>query len=246
MKLKVEVMDKMQEKVMVVPREYFFNKFDYFEGFKPAMHLNDNSGYTVDMEEYEYREVSRKILDAATFLTRARCENNFNYLQVIPYICVFHSGRIFYVRRGDNSSEKRLHGKISIGMGGHLNSEDKEYLWPNRNSVISHSCTKNIIFNGALRELDEETEISGNFNITYAGMINHDCDSVNEVHLGIVFFAKLWENTKIFPRELDKISGHGLTYTHVLLDSKHEDTLEIWSKSIIDGLRKIDRNENYA
>ena len=61
---------KAQEQVMVVPREYFFNKFDYFEGFKPAMHFNENSGITVDVEKFEYKEVSRKILDAATYLTR--------------------------------------------------------------------------------------------------------------------------------------------------------------------------------
>lgn len=237
---------KGQEEVMVVPRSYFFDKFDYFEGFKPAMHFADSSDTTVDVERFEYKEISRKILDAATYLKRAECEEDPNYLQIIPYICVFHLGRVFYVRRGGESSEKRLHGKISIGMGGHLNREDGLYVWPNRGSVISHSCERNIILNGAVRELDEETQINGNFNITYAGMINHDCDPVNEVHLGIVFFAKLWENTKIFPRELEKISGHGLTYTHILLDSKHEDTLEIWSRSIIDKLKIMDKSENYA
>lgn len=237
---------KAQEEVMVVPRSYFFDKFDYFEGFKPALHFTDNSGLTVDVEKFEYKEVSRKILGAATYLTRGQCEEDPNYLQIIPYICVFHAGRVFYVQRGGEASEKRLHGKISIGMGGHLNREDELYVWPNRGAVISHSCERNIILNGAIRELDEETQIDGNFNITYAGMINHDCDPVNEVHLGIVFFAKLWENGRIFPRELEKISGHGLNYTHILSDSKHEGTLEMWSKSIIDGLKNMDKNESYA
>jgi len=245
-------MDKMDEVVLVISKDIFFARFNYFEGFKPAKHFHDNSEYTHDLESYEYTAYSDHILSNKHYMKRRDCEEDPSYLQIIPYICIFHDNGIFYVERGSGSGESRLHGKISIGMGGHLNESDWDWTWPTYNpllkktSTITHGCRNDLILHGAMRELYEETDIDGNINITFAGLINYDSDPVNAVHLGIVFFAKLWEGSTIEPRELDKISKHGTTYPHILTDSKHIDKLELWSKSILEELKKIDKEENYA
>jgi len=252
MKLKVEVMDKMDEEVLVVSKDIFFARFEYFEGFKPARHFYDKSEYTNDLEGYEYTMYSDHILSNKRYMKRRDCEEDPSYLQIIPYICIFHENGIFYVERGSGSGESRLHGKISIGMGGHLNESDWDWTWPvynpllKKTSTVTHGCRNDLILHGAMRELYEETDIDGNINITFAGLINYDSDPVNAVHLGIVFFAKLWEGSTIEPRELDKISKHGTTYPHILTDSKHVNKLELWSKSILEELKKIDKEENYA
>ena len=66
-------MDKMDEEVLVISKDIFFARYEYFEGFKPAKHFYDHSGYTHDLEDHEYRICSDHILeknDGSTFKSK--------------------------------------------------------------------------------------------------------------------------------------------------------------------------------
>lgn len=107
--------------------------------------------------------------------------------QVATYIVVRDAtmpGRVLgYERAG---SESRLRGRISVGIGGHLNDEDRADYGTAR------------VYGGAVRELREEIGpfmFDSNPDVGPAlaviGWLNDDADPVGRVHLGIVFRAAL-------------------------------------------------------
>ncbi len=66
-----------------------------------------------------------EILESGNFYERNALENDYNYKQIIPYV-VFRNfqDEILVLKRTQNQGEKRLHNKISIGIGGHINKGD--------------------------------------------------------------------------------------------------------------------------
>jgi len=145
------------------------------------------------------------------FIEREKCETNSEYKQIIPYIIVnFFEKIACYQRKG---SENRLHGKYSIGIGGHV--EKKDYVYQNLISTI-----KNTIY----RELSEEfldfniyeTEIS------FLGLINEEVTNVGLTHIGFVYL--LHTQKQFSPgKELKKLEWLDLS------DVCKKD-LELWSK----------------
>lgn len=80
------------------------------------------------------------------------CETEPFYVQLIPYITFYRKNpdtkeiEIFTYTRGQAGNEDRLHDKISVGIGGHI-EESPNY--PEQN-------LKDVIFNATLREIEEE------------------------------------------------------------------------------------------
>ena len=58
------------------------------------------------------------------FLPRPEAENDPRYKQLIPYQLFCCQGRYFVYQRGGGVGEGRLAGRLSIGIGGHINSTD--------------------------------------------------------------------------------------------------------------------------
>ncbi len=61
------------------------------------------------------------ILDNHTFRAREEAETNTKFKQVIPYVMVRHGDHYLLTQRTSKQQETRLHGKFSIGIGGHIN-----------------------------------------------------------------------------------------------------------------------------
>ncbi len=141
--------------IMAVPVSELF-KDDYFQGF------NDK----VDFYS--------RILKNNIFARRIELESNPNYKQIIPYAVIINNKKIFSFTRANKSYEKRLHGKLSIGVGGHIDLEDK---------------SKDTIRSGLLRELNEELDVKIR-KIRKIGYINDDSNSVGKVHFGILFLVE--------------------------------------------------------
>jgi len=58
------------------------------------------------------------------FMDRGAAEEDPSHKQLIPY-CIFKCGdRVLYYTRGKAGGENRLHSKISVGVGGHINPVD--------------------------------------------------------------------------------------------------------------------------
>ena len=115
-----------------------------------------------------------RLLDPAhlSFMPRDEAETDPSFKQLIPYLVVCHAGRIFhYQRRG--GGEKRLHARRSIGLGGHICSDD------GTPSADAYDV-------GMRRELLEEVAFAGDYRQRCIGLINDDRTPVGQVHLGIV------------------------------------------------------------
>src|SRR3954470_13515356 len=116
------------------------------------------------------------ILTNHSFRSRAIVEEDNSFKQIIPYVLVRHDSRYLLTRRTNRQTEKRLHGKYSIGIGGHIN--DTETL----------ASGKNVLEAGLERELEEEIHLHGpRKSLELAGIISDDSTPVGEVHLGLVF-----------------------------------------------------------
>jgi predicted NUDIX family phosphoesterase len=58
------------------------------------------------------------------YLDRPVAEQDPSFKQLIPYVVVRDGPRTFLMERTDAGGDARLHGKASIGVGGHLNPVD--------------------------------------------------------------------------------------------------------------------------
>jgi predicted NUDIX family phosphoesterase len=116
------------------------------------------------------------ILANHSFRSRATVEDDPSFKQIIPYVLVRHGEKFLLMQRTSKQTEKRLHGKCSVGVGGHIN--DLEVL----------GSGQNVIHAGLERELDEEVHLLGRRkSLDLRGVISDDSTPVGQVHLGLVF-----------------------------------------------------------
>ena len=108
------------------------------------------------------------------FLDRPVAEQDPTWRQVIPYVLVRHAHRWLLLRRTSKQTETRLHHRLSLGVGGHINPTDP-------------TGEDDIIQSGMKRELEEEIRLHGQYSVRYIGVLCDDADDVSRVHLGLVF-----------------------------------------------------------
>lgn len=58
---------------------------------------------------------------------RAGLESNSMFRQILPYILIECNGKLFTYQRSKGIGEERLLGKVSVGLGGHIDLADIEY-----------------------------------------------------------------------------------------------------------------------
>jgi len=190
------------EKVMVVPRSKLF-AFKTWQGIK-----------TDDFDKY-----LAIINKNHSFLPRAKVEDDPAWQQIIPYLVFVNQDKIFLMKRTDKGSDKRLHHKYSIGIGGHIRKSD---------------LGSENIFDWAKREFEEEVDYQGNFEVEILGLLNRQGEPVDEVHFGIVF-RLLGDSDKIKIKE-DK---HALSRLATLGECfSHYQEMEGWSQIVLDFLKK--------
>ena len=152
------------------------------------------------------------------FVPRERAEEDPSLKQIIPYAVVVFEHRVFLFRRTSRGGEVRLHGKFSIGVGGHINAEG---VPPAR-----------LVEAGLLRELEEELVFDRPFTIQPIGLINDDSVPVGQVHLGIVYqVSAADEGVRV--RERDLLEGQ---FTPVASLRPLLDSMETWSRLVAEAL----------
>lgn len=162
-----------------------------------------------------------RILNMYKFMNRAKAETNPYYKQPIAYGVIVNSDKIFaYQRASDkNYKEKRLHGKWSIGVGGHVEEPDEESDDP-------------ILLN-LQRELKEEVTIN-DFYINHIGYLNLDDTEVNKRHFGLLYLVKT--ELKIKPKAKEIKQGKLFTIDKLDQMSK-EGAFEGWSKVALQAVK---------
>jgi predicted NUDIX family phosphoesterase len=193
------------EEVLVVPRT-LLNEIGAFEGIQTA-------GLDAAIA---------RLLDPANhfFMDRAAAEEDPNHKQLIPY-CIFRCGdRVLHYTRGKAGGESRLHAKISVGVGGHVNPIDTDA--GRTGSDAYHAAVT--------REIEEELDLPEEHTHRIIALLNDESNSVGQVHLGIVHLIDL-KSDAVASRE-DALLDLGFTALADLNGSLFE-RLETWSQFCI-------------
>ena len=139
---------------------------------------------------------------------RVEMERDPSFKQVIPYLVLRDGRRWFLMRRTDAGGDPRLHGRYSIGVGGHLNPGDGGLL------------------GGLRREWAEEVVAEFVPEFRLVALLNDDTTEVGAVHLGAVYVADA-EGRPVTIRETDKLTGAFVEAPEVAAVA---DGLETWSR----------------
>ncbi len=196
------ISNQQVEHVLVAPT-LLFREIGYFQGFcdnpKPYLNTLFDPSYT-------------------SYQPRDAVEEDPSYKQLIPY-CIFRcNGQIFSYTRGKMQGEQRLHNKRSIGIGGHISSDDAKAVSPYQE--------------GMWREIEEEVFLDSPYQESCVGLINDDKTDVGQVHLGIVHIFEL-EEPKVQPRE-ESIIQSGFADPADYVDRIEE--FETWSQICLRSL----------
>lgn len=156
------------------------------------------------------------IISEHSFTPRPEAENDPSKKQIIPYVTLCRGEEVFYTRRLKKGGEARLHGLISLGIGGHINNE-------------SDGDSGDVLARGLARELEEEVFIERFGTLTPRGIINDDTNEVGSVHLGL--FYTLEVSGEVSVREKDKLEGFWAKRSE--LPALREE-METWSQFVVD------------
>ena len=157
------------------------------------------------------------------FAERDRVEEDPSLKQVIPYAVVTRDDGIFLCRRTDRGGEKRLHGKLSIGVGGHVNPQD----------------AGDVIHDALRRELDEELVLPPYYEARIVGLVNNDATPVGSVHVGVVAVVRPGP-FEVKVREEDTMSGGFTSRADLLaLHARSREGFEGWSALLLDRLDEV-------
>ncbi|TVS08155.1 MAG: phosphoesterase [Planctomycetaceae bacterium] len=195
------------EHVLVVPTQVL-NELGYFQGFTP------------DVDRYLDRLFHT---EHTSYRPRGEMEQNPDFKQLIPYVIFRYTdpdGQIslFCYTRGTGQGEQRLHRKRSIGIGGHISTEDAGQTDP--------------YDQGMRRELEEEVWIDTPYRAACLGLINDDQTEVGRVHLGVVHVFDV-DQPLVRPRESDIIQAGFVPLCELQSDL---DRFESWSRICLESL----------
>jgi predicted NUDIX family phosphoesterase len=118
--------------------------------------------------------------NVARVMPRSAAEADPRFKQLVCYVVLRRGNLIFHYQRSSMAGERRLAGRRSLGIGGHLNAAD-----------VGDCLDSQSLRRGIRRELDEEVTVDEEPSVRYLGIINDDSTEVGRVHVGLVALADL-------------------------------------------------------
>ncbi|MFO0788036.1 MAG: phosphoesterase [Pirellulales bacterium] len=210
-----------EERILVVPTP-LFHELGYFQGF--SREIDRYWPQLVTGDHVEYR-------------ARGEMEEDPSFKQLIPYVLFRWTDaagtvHLFEYQRGSGQGERRLHAKRSVGIGGHISSDDANVVVSLRETNHLAERDDHIYREGMRRELEEEVIIETPYQETVVGLINDDETPVGRVHLGMVHLCDV-EEPRIQPREADILDGRFSPVSEILT---RLDQFESWSEIAVRAL----------
>lgn len=202
-----------EEQVLVIPADEL-DRLGRFQGF------------SADVDRYLEPLLS---CDRLEYRPRQAMEQDPAFKQLIPYVLMQHTDshgklQLFSYTRGGGGGEARLHAKRSVGVGGHISSDDAQHQ--------SAGSDTGLYRRGLERELSEEVDLRTAYSERLVGLINDDETPVGKVHLGIVHVFEL-EAPEVSSSEAELAEGQFLPIESVL---DQIDAYESWSQIAIRAL----------
>jgi predicted NUDIX family phosphoesterase len=208
-------MNNMEELVFAFPTDEFWKLMTY----KEKGLIRGNS------------EVLKKIVQNGLFLRRSELEEDPSFKQIIPYAIISNKepersgvrqSQSFYLfKRTSKQTEKRLHNKFSLGVGGHMNPHD------------SMESKEQYLIDELKRELYEEVKLLNGClieDIEFIGFINDDTISVGSVHIGLLYNIHV-SNKEVYINETDKMTADWIDKPNL---AEFYDGMESWTKITFD------------
>lgn len=165
------------------------------------------------------------------FVERDYAERTPSLKQVIPYTVVTRDGEVFLLQRTRGGGESRLHGKLSIGVGGHVNPVDRT------GSEAGSPGRRDPIAGATHREISEELHVEGTDAVRSFGILNDDTNAVGAVHVGLVQVLSVRGRVAI--RETDQLSGRFATLPELDTMLSEGANFETWSSLLIPHLGRL-------
>lgn len=120
------------------------------------------------------------IVNQATTGRRGDLEEDPTFKQIIPYLVLQDPQKnILYYIRATGSGEQRLHRKLSLGVGGHVEAEDIADI----EETVLHALKREVH-----EEFGDTMKIS---EPNALGLIYREDSPVDQVHIGVLFLAQI-------------------------------------------------------
>jgi predicted NUDIX family phosphoesterase len=203
----------MKEEMILVVRRELFDRLGAFQGLS-----------------FDVERTLPALLDRANnfFTPRGPAENDPSLKQIIPYVLLVHGERVLHYVRGKKAGEQRLVAKGSIGIGGHMNSEDED--------LFNRGIDRAAYDVGVQREVgEEELRLGTRYTNHIVALLNDDSNDVGRVHLGVVH---------VFRLESDDVQkGEAMITELQFLDraqlAARREAMETWSQICFDHLDEL-------
>jgi predicted NUDIX family phosphoesterase len=156
----------MQPEQVMVVKSIALDTFIPMGHGKGGHLITENTSTIIDTIRHEFE-----------FIPRSEAEPDESFKQVIPYVAIRHGSDYLLLQRTRNQSEKRLHNKYSLGIGGHINPSEADSDDP--------------FMEGLLRELNEEVSVPEPYKVAFQGIIYDEATEVSRVHLGLFHVINL-------------------------------------------------------
>lgn len=167
------------------------------------------------------------VTDAVWLGPRNWLENDEGFRQLVSYVVFRHENRVLIYRRTSKGGESRLHGRWSLGVGGHVNAAD---LVTNADGIDLASTLQR----ACEREIAEEVECGPIESLETIGLIKETTTNVSRVHLGVV--AACWlSQPRIVARDPGLVD---VQFVPVGELPAWTDQMETWSACLVDYLNQ--------
>ena len=218
---------QLMEFVFVVPRTTLFPEH--------APH-----GLAVFGETWSRDEFDDVVAREGFFVERAYAERTPTLKQIIPYTIVRRGEEILLLQRTKGGGESRLHDKLSIGVGGHVNPIDAVATEADEQCAKSAGSRLADPLPAATRRevMEEELTVTGETRLTSVGLLNDDTNPVGAVHVGLVQILELLDGDATI-REVDQLRGSFVTVSRLRADLAAGANLETWSSLLVPHLDRL-------
>lgn len=206
-------MNKMDEIILAAPRsDVFQNEMLTFQGVNSEDERIVNIMAQIEAHFFEIR--------------RGDAEEDPRFKQPIPYVVIRRDDEVFVYERLAGGGESRLHNKLSLGFGGHMNPMEGAASF---SEVLKQNTDRELAEELYIREEDKQ-------NIVTLGLINDDENDVGKVHIGILSALQLAPAAQVEVKEKDQIAGRWMKLSELKEENVYQ-RLEAWSQFVADILQ---------
>jgi len=170
-------------------------------------------------------DVLKGVVQKGLFRKRGELEEDPSYKQIIPYAIISNKDSFYLFKRTSSQREKRLHNKLHLGVGGHMNPGS------------SKEADEQYLISELKRELFEEVKLLNAClieDIEFIGFLNDDSIPVGRVHIGLLYNIHV-SNKDVIINETDKMTANWIDKSD-LVDFYEE--METWSQFAFDNYNK--------